>query len=149
MNKESWFDLWPGEDTLIFRFSKASTLAVGPTTRHPIQWVPLASSLAAKWVRLEAKHLDVSNADVKNVWSHIFTSAVCLRNVHRNSLAVHFQDSGRITVTSEVYHDGRLKSRSKGYLHNIIVGNCSNGERETTLCEMSSWRQNSGSPSWV
>jgi hypothetical protein len=54
-------------------------------------------------------HLDISNADVKNVWSHIFTSAVCLHNLHRNSLTVHFQDSGRITVTSEAYHDGRLK----------------------------------------
>lgn len=109
MNKESWFDLQQREDTLIFRFCKAPTPAVGPTTHHPFQWVPLASSLAVKWASLEAEHSDVFNADVKNVWSRIFTFAICLYNLHRNNMTVHFQDSAWITVTSEVYHDGGLK----------------------------------------
>ena len=99
----------PGEGTLIFRFCKASTPAVGPTIHHPFQSVPLASSLAVKWARLEAEHWGVSNADVNNVWSRIFTFAVFLHNLHRNNLTFHFQVSGWITVTSEVYHNGRLK----------------------------------------
>jgi hypothetical protein len=86
---------------------------VGPTTHHLIQWAPLASSLAVMWARLEAEHSYVSNADVRNVWSHISTFAICVHNLHRNSLTVHFQDSEWITVTSEVYRDGGLKESIK------------------------------------
>lgn len=148
MNKESWFDLRPGEDTRMFRFSKASTPGLGPTTHRPIQWVPLASSLAVTWARVEAEHSNVSNAEVKDVWSHIFTFPICLHNRHRTSLTVHFQDGTNdrgIRCLSWWW----IRSRSEGCLHIVIVENCSNSERETKICEVSSWRQNSGSPLWV
>jgi hypothetical protein len=60
-----------------------SSVALAPT--HPIiQWVPRALSLGVKWLGCEADHSSPSSAEVKNVWSYISTTPVCLHGIVLN-----------------------------------------------------------------
>jgi len=50
---------------------------LGPT-QPPIQWVPGALSPRIKRPGREANYSPPSSAEVKNAWSHIYTSAIRL-----------------------------------------------------------------------
>jgi len=61
----------------ILLFTTASGTDLGPT-HPPIQWVLGSLSLRVKQLGREADHAPLSSAEVRNEWSHIFTSPICL-----------------------------------------------------------------------
>jgi hypothetical protein len=63
------FEFWWGLE--IFLFTTTARMALGPT-QPPIQWIPGALSLGAKWLGHEADHSLSSSAD-KNMWSYTST----------------------------------------------------------------------------